>query len=88
MLSFLDASDFMIPQDNTYYFTFNYNRTCINVQAVPDNIVEMNETFSISLSFDNPLDSVEGVQEVTITIIDDDGNDSLLKFCILIIVTM
>ncbi len=68
----------MIPQDNNYYISPGNTSICINVQAVPDDIVETNETFSISLTFNNPLDSVTGSQSVTI--VDDDGMEACIRF--------
>ncbi len=64
----------MIPQDNNYYISPGNTSICINVQAVPDDIVEINETFSISLTFNNPLDSV--MESQSVVIVDDDGMEA------------
>ncbi len=67
---YVDYSDFMIPQDNNYYISPGNTSICINVQAVPDDIVEINETFSLRL---NSSDYAPGT--ATVTIIDDDGKE-------------
>ncbi len=75
----LGTSDLILPQDNNYYIRPDNTNICINVSAVQDNFVEINETVPLSLAFNNPLDSVEGVQSVTIRIIDDDSKKIILQ---------
>ncbi len=52
---------------------------CILINAVPDDIVESNETFAVSLEFSNPRDMMSG-DRVDATIIDNDGE--LCSLCI------
>ncbi len=53
---------------------------CILINAVPDDIVESNETFAVSLEFSIPRDMMAG-DRVDATIIDNDGE--LCSLCIL-----
>ncbi len=65
----------MIPAVNSFSLSTNSSYHCFTLEAVADDIVEMNETFSFSLLFDNALDMVQGDDSVTVYIIDDDGEE-------------
>ncbi len=66
----------MIPAVNTFSLSVDNSSVCFTVEAVADDIVEMDETFSFSLLFDNALDRVQGIDSVTVYIIDDDGEET------------
>ncbi len=65
----------MIPTVNSFSLSTNSSNLCFTLEAVADDIVEMDETFSFSLLFDNALDRVQGDDSVTVYIIDDDGEE-------------
>ena len=48
---------------------------CLNISIIDDDRVEYNETFSITLTVHNPLDTINGaITAVTdVTIVDNDG---------------
>ena len=48
---------------------------CFNISIIDDDRVEYNETFSITLTVDNPLDTINGgtAAQADVTILDDDG---------------
>ena len=48
---------------------------CLNISIIDDDRVEYNETFSITLTVDNPLDTINGdsTAQANVTIVDNDG---------------
>ena len=48
---------------------------CLNISIADDDRVEYEETFSITLTVDNPLDTINGgsTAQVLVTIADNDG---------------
>ena len=55
--------------------TINGDIMCLNISIIDDNRVEYNETFSITLTVDNPLDTINGGSTAIaeVTILDNDG---------------
>ena len=65
-----------------YTLSFNSSNICTLVQVIDDRLIESNETFEISIEFENPNDVVNGRNTTTVTIIDDDGkNTGAMKKC-------
>ena len=65
--------------------TINGDIMCLNISIIDDNRVEYNETFSITLTVDNPLDTINGGSTAIteVTILDNDGtNICKTEFCI------
>ena len=48
---------------------------CLNISIIDDDRVEYDETFSITLTVDNPLDTINGgsTAQANVTIVDNDG---------------
>ena len=55
--------------------SLNETEMCLNISITDDDRVEYNETFNITLTVDNPLDTINGaITAVTdVTIVDNDG---------------
>ena len=53
----------------------NGDMICLNISITDDDRVEYDETFSITLTVDNPLDTINGNNTtlVNVTIVDNDG---------------
>ena len=51
------------------------NEMCLNIAIIDEDRVEYNETFSITLTVDNPLDTINGgsTAQANVTIVDNDG---------------
>ena len=67
-------SDFN-THDTTYTLNASYSTVCINIEAVADDFAEDDETFFVSLSFSNPLDSASDLGAIDVLIIDDEGEN-------------
>ena len=64
-----------------YTLSFNSSNICTLVQVIDDRLIESNETFEISIEFENPNDVVYGRNTTTVTIIDDDGKNAGAMKC-------
>ena len=55
--------------------SLNGTEMCLNISIIDDDRVEYNETFSITLTVDNPLDTINGgsTAHADVTIVDNDG---------------
>ena len=53
----------------------NGTEICLNISIIDDGRVEYDETFSITLTVDNPLDTINGNNnaQADVTIVDNDG---------------
>ena len=75
MLSFFVGGEDYVPLD--YYREFNDNETTKTLPLIPidDNIVEIDETYKLSITFLKPHDRIKIGQNPTTTIIiyDDDS---------------
>ena len=69
--------DFNATQTSLTFPTGAANGTemCLNISIIDDDRVEYNETFSITLTVDNPLDTINGssTAQADVTIVDNDG---------------
>ena len=54
---------------------------CVNITIKDDSILEVNETFSVILTFNDSQSTLE-LDKADISIIDNEGTDTLLKYCI------
>lgn len=52
---------------------------CVDVDIIDDEVVELVETFSVSLDSDDPV-IIDPIQEATISIIDNDSKSSYRLF--------
>ena len=66
----LSTTELIFPVNAT-----NGTEMCFNISIADDDRVEYDETFSITLTVDNPLDTINGGNTtlVIVTILDNDG---------------
>ena len=69
--------DFNVTQTSLTFPTGAATGTemCLNISIIDDDRVEYDETFSITLTVDNPLDTINGdsTAQANITVFDNDG---------------
>ena len=77
----LPGLDFNVTE-NLLTFTKNGTEMCLNISIIDDDRVEYDETFNITLTVDNPLDTINGNSttsvQIQITIQDNDSKYYLL----------
>ena len=74
--------DFVDLTDYTYTFGPDDSFVCTNITVLNDRIIEMNETFSISLTVNSTVPyTVVGPTFVMFDIVDDDGKYPTVLYC-------
>ena len=75
-------SDDYVPSTLTLEFDRCQNESCVNLTIVNDNVLEMEESFHVSLESIQALNNADEINRINITsakveinIIDDDGGD-------------
>ena len=71
-------SDLNVDTTQLFVLTASNPMQCLDVSASQDIFPEYDERFSVSVDLSNPLDSLVPPMQVSVLIIDDDGESKLL----------
>ena len=76
----LDTDDYESAIGQIFFqaLTFQGSVSCVNVTIIGDTEYESDESFSVMLTPENPLDMISGPTSVTIVILNDDQGELAL----------